>query len=155
MTSERDSARPAATSLWALLFPPRYRYLPGARFINVTLRSLHILGVAVFAGGYFFAQPPAALAPWWWLAAGSGLLMVVVELYGSFQFVVELRGVAVFVKLGLLALLPDAGAGGFWLLAVVILLASVSSHMTGRLRHIRIVPAVSIERLAGRQPPAG
>ena len=136
--------------LVALLFPARYRYLPGNRLINVLLRSFHILGFAIFTGGYWFGQPQALLAPWFWLAVVTGLLMVAIELYGSFSFVVELRGLAVFFKLGLLALLPSSGEVGFWLLAAVVLIASISSHMTGRLRHIAIVPAATIERLAGR-----
>jgi len=136
--------------LFALLFPARYRYLPASRLLNVSLRSLHILGFSVFTGGYWFGQPNSELAPWLWLAMVSGGLMVLIELYGSFSFVVELRGLAVFLKLGLLALVPVAGERGLWLLATVIVLASVTSHMRGKYRHLSIVSTDTIERLAGR-----
>lgn len=137
-------------SLFALLFPERYRYLPANRLINVLLRSCHILGFAVYTGGFWFDQPVALLAPWFWLAVGTGIAMVLIELYGSFSFVIELRGLAVFFKLGLLALAPDSGEAGRWLLAGVIVLASITSHMRGVYRHWSPIEKETIERLAGR-----
>jgi len=134
----------------ALLFPENYRYLPANRLINVTLRSLHILGFAVFVGGFWFEQPAALVAPWFWLAVGTGILMVLIELYGSFTFVIEARGIAVFLKLGLLALAPGSGEAGRWLLASVIVLASITSHMRGVYRHWSPIEKETIERLAGR-----
>lgn len=136
--------------LFSTLFPDQYRYLPYNRLINVLLRSFHILGFSVLTGGYWFGTPLEAMLPWLWLAAVTGTAMVVIELYGSFTFLIELRGLAVLSKLGLLLLIPYTGALAFWLLALVVVLASISSHMTGRLRHLSVVSPATISRLAGR-----
>ena len=129
------------------LFPERYRYLPYNRWINLTLRSLHILSFSVLTGGHYFNQPVAMLLPWLYAVLVTGGLMVAVELYGSFTFLIELRGLSVLLKILLLAMIPWYWEFRFYFLVAIIMLASVTSHMQGKYRHISIISPALIARL--------
>ena len=132
-----------------VLFPVRYRYLPFNRWINLSLRSLHILSFSVLTGGHFFDQSIVALTPWLHAVLVTGGLMVAIELYGSFTFLIELRGLSVLLKILLLAAIPWFWDLRFGILALIIILASVTSHMQGKYRHISIISPAVIARLRG------
>jgi hypothetical protein len=131
----------------AILFPAQYRYLPHNRLINLTLRSLHILSFAVLVGGHYFDQPVIELMPWFQAALVTGGLMVLIELYGSFTFLIELRGLSVLLKLAILGAIPWFWDSRFLLLATVVILASYTSHMQGKYRHMSLISPAVIARL--------
>ena len=37
-----------------LLFPAESRFLPGQRWVNILLRTLHLIGIAGLGGGFFY-----------------------------------------------------------------------------------------------------
>lgn len=78
--------------------------------------------------------------------------MVLIELYGSFTFFIELRGISVFFKMGLLWLIPMFWDSRFLILSVIIIIASVTSHMRGKYRHISLISEERLNELRGLEP---
>ena len=105
------------------------------RWARICVRSLHIVAICGLAGGVFWGVDSEQLRPWWMGTALSGLLLAATFSAGGLGWLVELRGLSLLLKLGLLGgvlLLPQAAAG---VLVAVILLAGVTSHMPGRYRY--------------------
>ncbi len=94
--------------LRALLLPEPRRRLPHARAWNVGARTVHLGATGVLVGGHFFGIPADTLLPWLYAAIASGAVMFAVELYSSFDWLTELGGLAVVLKLALLAVVPFA-----------------------------------------------
>lgn len=121
--------------LRALLLPEPRRRLRHARAWNVGARTLHLAATGVLLGGHYFGVESDTLLPWLYAAIASGAAMLAVELYSSFDWLTEVGGLAVVLKLGLLCVIPFAWGARVPLLFAVVILASVGSHMPGRYRH--------------------
>lgn len=135
--------------LYRTLFPLKFRYIPHHRTINITLRSLHIVCFSVLVGGHFFNQPADQIMPWLYATLITGGLMMLIELYGSFTFLIELRGLSVIFKTLLLTLIPFFWDSRFLILAVIIIIASITSHMRGKYRHISLISESRLDELRG------
>ncbi len=113
---------------------PRRR-IPGARALQVLLRSLHIVAMALVLGGLARGADFEAIStPILWTIV-SGLLLLAVDLARRCLVLSQGSGVALFLKLGLLGmgnLFPAARLE--WYLAATFL-ASIGSHMSGDWRH--------------------
>ena len=113
--------------------------MPGVRTLRTTLRTLHIMAVSVFYGGHVYGVDAARLEPALYAVLASGGLFVALEVARAPIWLVQLRGVATFVKLGLVASL-----GAFWeqrllLLTLALVIGSVVAHMPGRFRYYSLV----------------
>lgn len=105
------------------------------RWARILVRSLHIVAICGLAGGVLWGVEAEHLQPWWTGTALSGLVLAGTFSAGGLGWLVELRGLSLVLKLGLLGLaivIPKAAVG---LLVAVILLAGVVSHMPGRYRY--------------------
>jgi hypothetical protein len=123
----------------AVLFPEAPRRVPYERWINIALRSTHLLASSILLGGHTFGMPPPILRPWLMLTLATGVGLIMLELYRTCQWVYMLQGVLVVGKIVLTAL-----AGLWWeqrvvLLSLVVLVGSVGSHMSARYRHYSVV----------------
>jgi hypothetical protein len=138
-------------NLKTFLFPPQARDFHGLRALNITLRSLHLAGMAGVAGGYLYQLSVGALLPFWELTLSSGVARVGLAIWCDGRWLLQLRGAVILFKLLLLWLLPWFAShferGGGWLLVVVILLSSVISHATGRLRYRFVVQLPALRAL--------
>ena len=117
------------------LFPDPPRDFPLRRITRAVLRAAHILAGGVLLGGYVFSAPGPLLSAWWYATLISGLLLLATDLHASCAALVEVRGMAVVAKVGLLLLVPAAGAHAVWVLGIVLIVGAVSSHLPGRYRH--------------------
>ncbi len=70
-----------------------------------------------------------------YVAIVSGIGMAIIEAYPSFRSLFQGWGILVMIKLVLLCVIPFAWDHRFAILVVVLLIGSVGSHMTKRLRH--------------------
>jgi hypothetical protein len=112
------------------------RDFPGRRWLLVTLRSLHLVGVvlvgaALLSGNEEHRAAAAALM----LVTGLGLYGV--EVWAKPRHAVELAGLFIPLKLiGVAAMifLPHLAASLFWLLLVA---SSIVSHAPAGFRHLR------------------
>jgi hypothetical protein len=124
-----------APRLSVLLFPSTPRVLPYNRGISIGFRTLHLLASSLLLGGHAFEVEPRRLVALLCLTVGSGLGLILLELYRSCDWVYQGMGVLVIVKVVITAM-----AGLWWeqrvlLLALVVILGSVGSHMSARYRH--------------------
>jgi hypothetical protein len=109
--------------------------IPGARWLRTSLRTLHLIAVGALYGGHLYAVDVTRLQPALFSVLLTGGLLVCFEAWQSRIWLVQVRGVATFVKLGLLAatgLTPDWTVA---LLTLAMLIGSISSHMPARWRY--------------------
>lgn len=122
-----------------LLFPHPPRGFPGQRWLNVALRSLHLVGIAGIGGGFLFVQAPETWEVYWHLTVTSGVALTALYLWGSVGWLFELKGLTIVVKtllLGVALLVPSLRAELFLLLIV---LSAVIAHAPGAVRGYRWV----------------
>ena len=128
------------TARWKeLLLPEKKRHLPGERGVRTALRTVHLAAIAVLLGGHFFEVPAERLyAPLAW-TIGSGAILILLEVYGSFDWFAQVIGLATLSKLLLLLLVPLFWEQRIWLLLAVLVIASVNTHMPSQYRHFSIL----------------
>lgn len=105
------------------------------RWTKISLRTLHLVAVAGAGGGILFGLEKDLWIDYWWLALVSGVLMMAIDIISNPVWVVQVRGLVIFLKLILLALI---GLNPRWdtiLLLVIIILSGVISHAPGDLRY--------------------
>jgi hypothetical protein len=122
-------------SLLQLLFPPKTRSFLGMRWVNITLRTLHLIGVAGLGGAYLYAAPQALWQPYLWLTLLSGIGLVAVSLYATALWLLQLRGLVILFKLALLGLMLGWPGFSLPLGMLVIVLSSVIAHAPGDIRY--------------------
>jgi hypothetical protein len=121
--------------LSSLVFPAETRSFPGRRGLKILLRAAHVLCAGVLTGGYFFDVGSATRASWLVGTIASGILILVLDLHESGTFLLQLRGLVVVVKIGLLAVLPVFAGNQAWVLAVLVVASVLVSHAPGRIRY--------------------
>ena len=119
----------------SLLFPKVPRNFPFRRTVCTTLRTAHILTSGILLGGYFFDQSTVALEPWLLATVISGILLLAADIHASAAVLFEVRGVAVLMKLVLLALVPVFWDARITLMVASLVIGSIVSHMPKRYRH--------------------
>jgi len=118
-----------------ILFPEHSRSFPGKRWINIALRTLHLIGVAGLGGAYLYAAPRELWQPYLWLSLGSGFTLVALSLYSNAVWLLQLRGLLILFKLGLLAVMLWLPGFSLQLGVSVIVLSSVIAHAPGNVRY--------------------
>jgi hypothetical protein len=108
------------------------------RWTKISLRTLHILAVAGVGGGILFGLEKDLWINYWWLALVSGVLMMAIDIVSNPVWVVQVRGLAIFLKLILLAFLGSYPSLDSWLLFVIIIISAVISHAPGKLRYYSV-----------------
>lgn len=111
------------------------RDFPGKRWLNVALRTVHILGIVLFGA----ALLGAGSVP---LGAGvtlvSGLAMFAIDTWANPAHLREVAGFGMLAKLALISLAtvqPGLALPAFWTLIV---LSTLISHAPGNFRHRRL-----------------
>lgn len=117
------------------LFPVTSRSFPGMRWLNIFLRTLHLIGVAGLGGAYLYEAPRLLWEPYLWLSMLSGFALVAVSVYSNGIWLIQLRGLLILFKLLLLGLLLFLPAMKLELGIAVIIISSVISHAPGNLRY--------------------
>ncbi len=125
---------------------------PMQRVLSVSARTVHLAAFAILLGGVAWDVPVERLFAAWSMTAASGLVLMAVETAAGPTWLLEIRGAVVLGKLGLLLLVPVAGDLRVPLLLLVLAVASVASHMPGRLRH---APLTSLWRRTPRAAALG
>ncbi|PKO35508.1 MAG: hypothetical protein CVU34_04245 [Betaproteobacteria bacterium HGW-Betaproteobacteria-7] len=111
------------------------RDFPGKRWLNVGLRSLHLIGIVLFGAALLGAGSIAWSAG---VVVVSGGLMFAIDTWAHPGQLREVSGFGVVIKLllvGLVAWLPDLALPLFWTLLI---LSTLLSHAPGSLRHRRL-----------------
>ncbi len=126
-------------NLRSLFLPEPRRRLPYARAWNVGARTVHLAATGTLLGGHVFGVAADMLLAWLWVAMASGAVILAVELYTSFDWLAQVGGLAVVLKLALLCVIPFAWSARVPILFVVVVIAGVGAHMPGRFRHYSLL----------------
>lgn len=121
--------------IYPLLFPRHYRSFAGKRWVNIGLRTLHLLGVAGLGGSILCGPSAPTWTPSLVLTGVSGLAMFALEIWASGVYLIQLRGLAMAAKIVVLAgslLVPATHAA---MVIVVIVLSGVVSHAPASVRY--------------------
>jgi hypothetical protein len=118
------------------------------RWTKISLRTLHLLGVAGVGGGVLFKIDEQLWLNYWWLALASGILLMMIDIISNPVWIVQLRGMVIFAKLVLLVFMvkyPDWAAS---LLIIIIVVSGVISHAPAKIRyyslyHRRVIESAS------------
>ena len=129
------------------LFPADPRSFPGKRAVRILLRTLHLVGTAGMGGGHLYHAPREAWMPYLVLTVASGAVLVLIDVWSSGIWLIQLRGVAILVKLvGLwvVHLRPEwAGAG----LLVAVVISGLIAHAPGDVRYWSVVHRRRVDAL--------
>lgn len=116
--------------------------MPSARrALGIAFRTVHIASFGALLGGQLFGVDPERLAPWLLATVLSGGALVALELASTGAWLTTVKGLVVVVKLALLAATAVVPEHRVTILFLVVVLASVSSHMPARYRHHQLVAA--------------
>jgi hypothetical protein len=100
---------------------------------------VHLAATGTLLGGHVFGVAADTLLAWLWVAMASGAVILAVELYTSFDWLAQVGGLAVVLKLALLCVIPFAWSARVPILFVVVVIAGVGAHMPGRFRHYSLL----------------
>jgi hypothetical protein len=110
------------------------------RAISVLLRAGHLLAFAGLLGGHVFDVDPVRLVPWLVATVASGAGLMALELLSGVAWLGTAKGLAVLLKLALLAAVPVFWDHRVAILFAVVVLAGVASHLPRQFRHYQVVP---------------
>ena len=114
------------------------------RWTKISLRTLHLLAVTGVGGGIVFGIDKELWINYWWLAILSGGLMMLIDIISNPIWMVQVRGLVIFLKLGLLLLLGYNTHWDGYLLVFIIIISAVISHAPGKLRYWSVYHRKSI-----------
>ncbi|HXK57868.1 MAG TPA: hypothetical protein PLZ16_14610, partial [Gammaproteobacteria bacterium] len=82
-----------------LLFPAESRFFPGQRWVNILLRTLHLIGIAGVGGGFFYPADGDLWRSFFDLTLWSGVGLTAIAVWNSGVWLIQLRGQAILLKL--------------------------------------------------------
>jgi hypothetical protein len=106
---------------------------------NVAFRTAHIAAMGVLLGGHAFDVQPERLVPSLWLSVATGVLLACSEAGPGWLWFHQLRGLMTLGKLVLVAVVPWFWPWRLPILLVVVVIASVGSHMPARFRYYSVL----------------
>lgn len=111
------------------------RDFPGKRWLNVALRTVHLLGIVLFGAALLGAGSiPLGAA----LTLASGLAMFAVDTWANPAHLREVAGFGMLVKLALIALATVQATLALPVFWTLIVLSTLLSHAPGNFRHRRL-----------------
>ena len=113
--------------------------LASARTWNIASRTAHIAAMAILLGGHAFDVSPDRLAASLWCTVGTGGVLGAIEAGPRWVWFHQGRGLMTLGKLVLVGAVPWFWEHRFFILLVVVVIASVGSHMPARFRYYSVL----------------
>ncbi|MBP1635864.1 MAG: hypothetical protein H6Q10_2438 [Acidobacteria bacterium] len=117
------------------LLPLPARRLPHSRAWNVAFRTAHMAVVGTLVGGHVFGVAPDRLVGWLWAGIATGAVLMAIEAYATLDWLMQVSGLLVLLKLLLLLLILLSWGARVPILFTVVGIAGIGSHMPGKYRH--------------------
>ncbi|MCQ1059742.1 hypothetical protein LRP52_27610 [Photobacterium sp. ZSDE20] len=121
------------------------------RLSKTAIRAMHILGIAGSAGGFLYGVDKSLWIHWWIMAMVTGLIMTGLEIRQSRLWLIQLKGVLTYLKLGLLScffLIPQHKPELF---IIILVMSVVIAHGPAGLRHYSIWHRRRIDEPKGKK----
>jgi uncharacterized membrane protein len=122
----------------SILFPNDDRDFKGQRWVNITLRTLHLIGVAGIGGAFLYQVPRATVMPYLVLSVASGFGLMGLGIWTNGIWLIQLRGIAILVKLMLLLCVLVFPGVKLVVLIGVIIISGIIAHAPGDVRYYSI-----------------
>ncbi len=122
----------------SLLFPKSSRQFPGQRWINISLRTLHLIGLSGTGAGFLSNNPQINWKAFLLLTIISGTSMMLISIWSNGIWLLQLRGQTILLKLALLSLILLQPKYHAELFILVIILSGLISHAPGNTRYYSI-----------------
>ncbi len=122
----------------SLLFPESSRSFPGQRWINISLRTLHLIGLSGTGYGFLSNGNHFNWKAFLLLTLASGMAMMMIAIWSNGIWLLQLRGQIILLKLILLGLVfiqPQFHAALF---ITVLALSGFISHAPGSTRYYSV-----------------
>lgn len=119
------------------LFPKTSRSFNSQRWVNIILRTTHLIGLSGVGAGAIFQVPINLWLPYLLITVISGCLMVLLETWSNGIWLIQLRGLATLIKLLLLALSFIWGIHGY-MIFIAIIISGLIAHAPGKVRYYSI-----------------
>lgn len=122
-----------------LLFASTGRSLAGERWLNITLRTLHLVGVAGASAAFLQGAPHASVLPFLYLMLCSGGLLSLLYLWTHGGWLLQLSGIAILIKVALLLAAIALPAWQAPLFILIIIISGLIAHAPARVRGYRLL----------------
>jgi hypothetical protein len=106
-----------------------------ARATRTALRTAHVIAAAALYGGHVFDVAAERLVPALAATLATGAVFMAFEIIRAPVWCVQVRGVATYAKLALVASVAVLSEWRVLLLTVAVVIGVVTSHMPGRWRY--------------------
>ncbi len=122
----------------SLFFPANNRGFIGKRWLMISLRTLHLVGICGIGANFLFELSIEQSHSYLYLTFFSGIAMVLIELWSNGVWLLQLKGMAIVVKLLLI------GAMLWWpnysavLFIAAVIISGISSHAPGYIRYYSV-----------------
>lgn len=134
-------------SLFRVLFPHEERSFKGDRWVSISLRTLHLIGIAGLGGGFLYQAEPAAWMPYLFLTMASGCLQICLYIWYSAIWLIQLRGLVILFKMVLLSSVIAFEEYAAYILVVIVILSGLMAHAPGDVRYFSIFHGRRVESL--------
>lgn len=111
------------------------RDFPGRRWLNLSLRTVHLSGIILLGAGLLGAGNVTAGA---WLTLISGLAMFAGDAWANPAHLREVAGFGVLAKLALVAVMAAYPSGALPMFWAILVISTLLSHAPGAIRHRRL-----------------
>jgi len=138
---------PGSVKLYRLLIPTTPRAFPAQRWVRISLRTLHLIGVAGLGGGFLYDAEPAMWMPYLSLTLATGVAMVAIEVWSTGLWLIQVRGLSVMIKLALLLWLLRTDQFQLPLAVAIIVISGIVSHAPGSVRYFSVFHWQRLEKL--------
>jgi len=113
--------------------------LPGVRTLRTALRTAHLAAFGALYGGHIYGIEASRLLPALLATVASGGALMTLEIVRNPIWILQIRGLATFVKIALVASVAFAWNASVLLLTFAIVIGGVISHMPSRYRYYSII----------------
>ncbi len=129
---------PIAVSVRRWFLPAEPRQLRGQRWLNIGLRTLHLIGLSGLGAGFLYPGTDESWRFFFHLAVWSGLALSLLFIWSDGVWLLQLQGQVIVAKIVLLSVAFATPDLRMPLFVLVIVLSAVVSHAPSRIRHIKV-----------------
>ncbi len=121
-----------------LLFPAQTRDFKGKRWIKITLRTVHIIGIAGIAGSFLSDALTDRWPIYLHLTILSGIAMVLLDIWANGIWLLQMRGMVILLKIALFSLLFISNEYAGPIFITIITISALIAHAPSDVRYYSI-----------------